>query len=548
MDSRELADVFRSGRIQEAEAYEQIVFYEQLAIPTALEQGQSDSVAAFSINVGMAYFHERRFQEALGRLTYGLKLFESAGDILHTAETLDNLGIVSARMGNFAQARHYYLRALDISVRAEFQQLPDTICHNLMQMVYRERDMIHETSDGDRGTLEPAEEHPLSHPAIEAGRIIGRVASGQHPHALAPPGWPLFGEPFMEQLNRIAIYYLGTNQSLAAVRTFEHMLGYAESTNNITAVEDLLFSIGDAYLGKELWKDASAFFREALERYRSTGRRGMEGWTERYLAICHREMGLHDPAAVYVGMSMKIASEDGQALSELEARATLATILFAAGRAEQAHAELAQCLSKLGSGPLPPLYDHWRSADPDQLLRNLADEWSLPISQKISEHLRDRSFPTRANDSHQVAETRRMSATRLEQALAGFQASGPREMEMEANRSLAITYRDLGILDTAAAYAWRSAAISSSDGEAAWEIRARATLAAIFFADERRQQAYVELSRCLSLLDSASAPQAEDSQQPSAPDQILRTLADAWSAPMPAALRWGWDTDGGDES
>jgi tetratricopeptide (TPR) repeat protein len=540
MRSRNLKNLFTSDRIHEAEPHEQIAFYE-LVIVVARTQGENELEAAFGLNLGMAYLDENRHEEALDRLSNSSMIFESLGNASRQAETLDNLGIVCSNMGDFEHAQQYYLRALETSIKLKSTELISSVSRNLTIMLAREQETARDRPAAEYIELEQrATEYGLTELASAANAILGRASTERSNGKLAISTIDVVNEPPMGELNDLAINCLVSNQSLRAIKIFQHMLQYAELHGDMTNMSHLLYSIGDAYREIGLWQDASEFFARALAAFEAADLKGMEARTAQYLAISYRELGDLKAAAMYAERSAEIGATEGKTTWEVDARATLASILFAADQYGQAQAELARCLNILGSVPAssedPLEYDsHVR-----QLLRGIAERLSTSASSQMLDYLQAHSFSRNANDRDDLAASLRHEIPNLVRILHEYHSSGSQELEMQTARDLAVIQRDVGEFEAAEAYAEQSLTIGISTGSVIGEIGARATLATVLFAANKTSRGYAELGRCLSLLGSAASARAEN-WHVHVDGEDLRTLAYVWAAPLSGEERWGWD-------
>jgi signal transduction histidine kinase len=76
--------------------------------------GKTSDWAMYHKGIGIAYYLKGEFVHAIDHYLKSLDLFESIGDSVQTARSLNNIGIIFEEIRNYEKAKEYYTRCLDI--------------------------------------------------------------------------------------------------------------------------------------------------------------------------------------------------------------------------------------------------------------------------------------------------------------------------------------------------------------------------------------------------------------------------------------------------
>lgn len=101
-------------------------------------------VAITKSNIGYLYLNQARFDLALNELTESARVLQQSGNVLETARTLSNLGLVYNSTGKYLQAREQFQMAM--SLRQD--QLPDN--HELIAASYNNLGLVYSQIDVDQ--------------------------------------------------------------------------------------------------------------------------------------------------------------------------------------------------------------------------------------------------------------------------------------------------------------------------------------------------------------------------------------------------------------
>jgi len=161
-------------RLRDMEPYEQIVFYELIMLPALRSEGDRGLEAKYTMNLGMAYDAEHRFDEAIHHLNHSCELLEELGEEEFLAQSLVDLGAVQRYTNRSQDAVRTYARALEIAERLAIREVISSSVRNLVILLDEEL-IDHIPLELYANMEKQALRYRLDAQAADAGRLLGET-------------------------------------------------------------------------------------------------------------------------------------------------------------------------------------------------------------------------------------------------------------------------------------------------------------------------------------------------------------------------------------
>ncbi|MEB3831783.1 CHAT domain-containing protein [Phormidium sp. CCY1219] len=226
-----------------------------------------------------------RLPEALETFHQALAIFRELGDRQSVGETLNQIGIISARLGQYAEALQFYQQGLDIAHDIGDRNLEGTILHNLA-FVYQSRGQY-------------AEALQFYQQALDIAREMNDRSS------------------ITSQLNNIGLVHYYRGQYPEALQFYREALRIAREINDREGVGAVLDNLGVVYGSRGEYERALASFEGALEIRREMGDRRGIGTTLNNIALIYYSRGQYAEALQFYKDALDLAREIGDRVSAI---------------------------------------------------------------------------------------------------------------------------------------------------------------------------------------------------------------------------------------
>ena len=256
-------------------------------------------------NLGVIYFRQGRYGQAVEHHQQALILFREIGDQAGEANALDNLGTVYWRQGYYPQAVEHLQRALTLS-REIGDQAGEAYALDYLGAVYWRQ-----------GYYPQAVEHLQQ--ALALSREIGDQAG--EAYALDYLGLVYWRQGYCAQ----AAEYL--QRALTLFREIGHRAGEAHALN----------SLGLNYRRQDRYQHATEHHQQALTLFRELGDRNGEANALDNLGSVHWRQGTYKQADEHYQQALALFREIGDQAGEARALNGVGETLHATDHPEQAH-------------------------------------------------------------------------------------------------------------------------------------------------------------------------------------------------------------------
>lgn len=264
----------------------------------------SSAEARALASLGLSYFWQGCYQQAIEHHQQALTLYRELGDRVGEADVLTRLGLVYQQQGSHQQATQLHERALTIFRELGHRDGEANVLDDLGVAYWHQ------------GRYKEAAEHLEQ--ALTLFRAIGhRVGEA---HALGYLGGVRGRQGYREQ----AIKHL--EQSLTIFREMGHRIGEAHA----------LRYLGDVYQRQGRWKEAEAHLEQASAIFPNVGDRVGEADVLASLGNVHRQQGRYQQAVDDQQRALALYREIGHPAGEAGTLNNLGEILYDTGQLREA--------------------------------------------------------------------------------------------------------------------------------------------------------------------------------------------------------------------
>lgn len=245
------------------------------AVPVLMRNGVPELTAALQNQLGLAFWQQGLFEEAVTAFNEALRLRSGLEDGRAEAETLNNLALVYQQWGRFSQAEGFYLRA-----SALLQEAPEDPLNRILAInragLYQEQGRFSDARDlltsllGRQGSVLPAREAARVHNNLAFNfRRLGAFQSAldhyHHAELLFRKEGNLLW--LARVTNNIGSTYMAFGANEEAVRSLEAALRLREEAGDQRGIGITLTNLGRCFQKLGAWREAEAVLVRAQRVY-----------------------------------------------------------------------------------------------------------------------------------------------------------------------------------------------------------------------------------------------------------------------------------------
>ncbi|HMK34411.1 MAG TPA: tetratricopeptide repeat protein [Desulfomonilaceae bacterium] len=298
------------------------------SLPGTRAEGQSREEGMQLYHEGRALYNEARSEEDMQRaaekIEQALKIFEMLKFDKGIGDTTSILGVIYAKSGQYAKAREYWAKSLEI-----FGKLGDVTGErrvlNNLGLVHADLGQYPEAAEHYEKSLEIARQ--TGDPRGEGATLnnLGNVYNvwGQHSKALECYEKSLqiareIGDMKMEAgtLNSIGLVHKAWGHYPEAAEHYEKSLEIAGKVGDLEGEARSLNNLGNLYNGWGQYSKAVEYYEQSLTMFRKLGDLGGEGAALSNLGLVYTDWGHYSKAVEYYERSLSIKAKLGDVRGE----------------------------------------------------------------------------------------------------------------------------------------------------------------------------------------------------------------------------------------
>jgi CHAT domain-containing protein/Flp pilus assembly protein TadD len=235
-------------------------------------------------NIGLIYAKLGQYSESLDFYQKALKISREIGDLAGEGTTLTNIGVIYDSLGQYSQALDFFQQALNIS-REIGDRVAEGTTRNNIAAAYA-------------GLAQYEQALDFYQQALNISREIGDLA----------------GEGVT--LTNIGVVYLSLGEYSQALDLFRQSVFTQSEIGDLAGKGTTLTNIGEVYGNLGQYSQALDFFQQALSVRLEIGDRAGEGTTLNSIAAAYAYLGQYEQALDFYQQALNISREIGDRAGE----------------------------------------------------------------------------------------------------------------------------------------------------------------------------------------------------------------------------------------